>query len=609
MHHRGPDGGGVLLLTEESGLNADDELLTPGTFAFVAQRSLNTGTHSVFEGKPAISADGRFALSLDGSILNMSELRGELQHAGVPTVGDSPEKVLVQCFSRWGIDFVEKLTGAFALSLIDLKTRQLHLARDEFGVKTLYYYREESGLVYSSDLTALLEWPHVPRRAHPDNLFAFLRHGSTSQDGGTLFADIKQVLPGTYMTIDVRDAGQPRVVSYRRHALPDQIDVSFEEATDKVRNLFLESIQINMNPDAPVGASLSGGMDSTAIVTSMRRIVGANSPIHTFSYVVPGVESLNEDRWINLVNERVDAIPHKVSATSQDFARDLESATRSSGEPIAGTGQYVQRRVFEAVREAGIPVVLDGVGGDGMTGGHSYYVVDRVFHSIRNRDLRTSAQLMFNLLRKEEVRSSRALTAHALSYLPPNLHRALRNALNQEMLPFWLDKKWFIQSGISPALPVAPQGTRPLHKHMAEIVGSDRLSRYAERAAAASSAESRLPFLYRPLANYLWSLPPDYLISREGEGRMVFRAAMRGIMPNEILERKDKIGFQAPENQWLAEQAEWVSATLRDGMEAGAPIRAIDVPDDLASRKPAMATLARCVAVAVWARVFDVSFD
>src|SRR6185312_12304795 len=233
----------------------------------------------------------------------------------------SDTEVLLAAYAEWGNDCLRRFVGMFAFAIFDRERRALFLARDFFGIKPLYYSSTTQQFSFASELKALLELSQAPRHANSSSLLLYLRHGLSDQGAATLLQDIHQ-LPAAHcmeISLDHPESAQPM-----RYWEPEisRSDMSFDEAAQRLRDLFLESVRLHLRSDVPVGAALSGGIDSSAIVAAMGKVV-PELEIRTFSYIADD-DRLSEEKWIDLVTHRTGVKSHKVRASSHDLVRDLD---------------------------------------------------------------------------------------------------------------------------------------------------------------------------------------------------------------------------------------------------------------------------------------------
>jgi asparagine synthase (glutamine-hydrolysing) len=574
LAHRGPDDFGVAVLNG-NGLTVDRDPahITPEARLALWHRRLSILDLSAAGWQPMTSADGRLHLMLNGEIYNYVELRAELQASGVRFRSRSDTEVLVEAWRAWGPEVLPRLTGMFAFAILDTAARKLVLARDPFGIKPLHYAAWEGGFAFASETKALLALPHVSRRVDAQRVYDYLRFGLTDHGDRTMFAAIRSLPPAQWLSVDLDTATPAAPVRYWELASAERYRGTFEQAADELRVRFMESVRLHLRSDVPVGAALSGGIDSSAIAMAMR-VLEPDLHLHTFSYVAADA-ALSEERWIDLAARECRAVQHRTTATPAELTADLDALLDAQDEPFGSTSIHAQYRVFRAAREAGIKVMLDGQGADELLGGYHTFAAARLASLVRQGRL---AEAVGYAARASRGPGRRALPLWAGEFLvPPALQAPLRRLVGQELTPAWLERDWFAARGVrfAPAKYTFGAGREVLREQLVRATSWSSLPmllRYEDRNSMAHSIESRVPFLTPSLARFVLSLPEEYLVDRDGTSKAVFRRAMRGIVPDAILDRRDKIGFAAPEHLWWRELAPRVEKLLADDSLAQVPV-------------------------------------
>lgn len=554
LYHRGPDGEGFECFS------------CAGARVELAHRRLAIIDLDSRAGQPMSYDDGRYWLVYNGEIYNYVELREELEEAGREFATESDSEVLMAACATWGPEVLPRLTGMFAFALLDRERGELLVARDPFGIKPLYVAVTDAGIAVASEIPPLLDISGVTRRADPERLFRYLRVGITDDGDGTLFADVRQLPAAHYAVVDLREPGRWQPRRYWRPRIRRE-QWSFAESTDRLRELFLRNVELHLRSDVPVGAALSGGIDSTAIVAGIRRVRGVGEPIKTFSYVAPG-DPLDESDWVGIATGATEAESLTVQATPAEMVDDLDSLIRVQGEPFGSTSIYAQYRVMGLAAEHGIKVILDGQGADELFGGYRPFLAARMAELLcRGKPLKAVA-LLRSIARMPHTAAGR-LAVQALGMLAPQAVENLgRRAMGEHVAPPWLNSDWFRGRGVAFSVPSAAAGRDMLMGQLLESLTDNvlpALLRYEDRNSMTFSIESRVPFLTIPMADAAYALPESHVIDDTGLSKSAFRAAMRGIVPDSILDRRDKIGFATPEQRWLGSLSPWVEQVFRDG--------------------------------------------
>lgn len=511
-----------------------------------------------------------------------------------------------------GPEFVARLSsdaGPFAFASLDPESNKLTVGRDLLGRKTVYYYETDGEFWFSTDLPALLSVRGVPRRPNPAEVYEYLRHGSWNTTDQTLFADVAQFPPGTILDLDLQNPGIYTLREARTFEIPEIVSVNYDDAVATTREAFLKSIEqcIPQN-QFPIGATLSGGTDSSSIVTAMRHVAGVDREIHTFSFITPDHNAINEERWIDIAAKAAGSVSHKVEVSSNEYANGLSHVTRELGEPLLGISQFLQFRLGQVANDVGIRNLLDGISGDPITGGHEYQVFDRLRRSVSDRDIRTSIALTKTIVGHILAKPTRSYIVQALSQLPDPLHKAIRSMARLEAMPAWMDEAWFAANDVYGTLPKAAKGRHPYQEHVISTVTESRTIRVAERNAAVNQANSRMPFLDTQFIEHMLQLPEQLSFGNNGQHRVAFAAAMQPFVPEEIFQRTVKIGFKAPDNHWLDEQRDWANQVLARGSELNMPIRLEQIPADIKEQKVNRYDIVRCLNLATWADNNQVQF-
>lgn len=557
MRHRGPDDSGHAIAPGPEGVVA------------IGQNRLSIIDVSERGHQPMLSADGGLAIVFNGEIYNYRELREELRAAGHGFRSQSDTEVLLTAWAQWGGACLPKLEGMFAFAIHDRRNHRLICVRDAFGIKPFFYEQDVDGLRFASEQTALSALRGKAAKPDLQRAYDYLVHGDYDSSARTFIDGVRHLLPGTLIDIDLQSDQVAEPQTWWKAPTQQTSALSFGDAVEAVREAFLYNIRLHLRSDVPLGAALSGGIDSSAVVCAMRH-VEPDLAINTFSYIAEGSD-VSEEKWVDLVNRVTGATPHKVKASASDLARDLDAVVAAQGEPFGSTSIYAQYRVFKLARESGVTVTLDGQGADELLAGYSGYPGQRMLSLLDMGRYGT----MHGFARRWSQWPGRAYRDAWMhlgrSVFPDALYERARKVLGRDFRPDWLRTDMLREAGVAfrevrPALAPSNRGRRVVEQlaYSLQTRGLPHLLRHGDRNAMAFSIESRVPFLTPRMAQLLLSLPENYLISDAGETKHVFRAAMRGIVPDEILDRRDKIGFATPERDWFMRIAPMTREWLQD---------------------------------------------
>jgi asparagine synthase (glutamine-hydrolysing) len=476
-------------------------------------------------------------LVFNGEIYNYLELREELRRAGHSFHTEGDGEVLLHAWREWGEGALERVNGMFAFGVWDSRERSLTLASDPFGEKPLYWTIHGGRLVFASDVRAILQATASVGAPDQSALAPFVALGLLPPIERSFFAGVWR-LPGAHL-LRWR-GGEVETVRYwwPREVVPP---ATYAEAVETLRELLTDSIRLRLRADVPVGTSLSGGVDSSAIVALSGQLAGEHTR-HAFTASFPGFV---RDEW-DLAHEVATAANvaehHRVCPEAAELLEDLDRLVSDQEEPFMTTSIYAQWRVMAAAREAGVTVLLDGQGADELFGGYDV-----------SGGWALQSMGAGRVLRGLLTGPARFDRAKALGYdtLPRALARRYRRAAAS---PYASREAVALAVGVEP--PSVPGGTPLRRELLRETIHTSLpgLLRFADRDSMAHSREVRLPFLDRRVAEFALSLPADFLY-RDGVTKRVLRDAVDGLVPASVLERREKLRFETPEEAWFSTPA------------------------------------------------------
>lgn len=544
MRLRGPDDHGYEFFTHSSGT------------VVLGHTRLSIIDLSPAGHQPMRTPSGRFSMVFNGEIYNYLELREELKKLGVPFKTSSDTEVLLAAWERWGQGSLKRLTGMFAFAVFDHELATLTCVRDGFGIKPLFITREGRNFAFASELSAVAALKQNKVELDWQRSYDYLVHGEYDSGPRTFFADVTHLLPGHAITLDLRSGHLGESTRWWAPSIT-KASITFQDATEQLREKFLNNIRLHLRSDVALGAALSGGLDSSAVVCAIRH-VEPDLPIKTFSYIAKD-SPLSEEVWVDQVNAATRATAHKILVHPQEMVADLDDMIKAQGEPFGGTSIYAQYRVFKAARDHGVTVTLDGQGADELLAGYSGYPGQRLLSLIDHGKLTQAIRFLHNWSAwpgRSRMGGLKRLIGELASGSTAYDH--LRRWNGDSDLPDWLDANALQVGNVKTGFPAKKQSKDDSGRRVAAALrdamtanGLPALLRHADRNSMRFSVESRVPFLTTDLAEFLLTLPEEYLISNQGETKHIFRAAMRGIVPDKILDRRDKIGFATPEADWL----------------------------------------------------------
>jgi len=528
LQHRGPDDNGVW-----SNIALQDR--APYSIGLGHARlsiiDLSTRGH-----QPMVGVDGLIII-LNGEIYNYLELKSELSDLGYEFKTDTDTEVALNAFHCWGEKCVDHFIGMWAIAIWGGK--QLFLSRDRLGKKPLYYYHDENTgfLAFTSEIKAFREIKGVPCQPDERTVYRYLAFGEMEREGATFYSGIKELLPGCSL---VFTPGQKRIVPCRFWKISDdEIDIDEKEAVLKTSELLYDSVRLRLRSDAPLGLSLSGGLDSSMLLAIMNELGFDSVPVFTAGYQEPGY---NETRYIQMANDYFSCKPHFIETGVDHFVNDFEKLIYHLDQPSKLPGPYSQWRVSELAGNH-VKVLIDGQGADELAGGYMYFLPVMWKNSSVRQKIKQLPDLMLTILANRHM-----FTQYPLSVIWERVRGKV--GANQH-LP--LQKQW-----CSDFINERPEwesvcGINDMIRKSVTTTSLPALLRYGDRNTMAFGVENRCPFLDHRLVEFVSSLPADMKI-RKGTTKWIFREIAKGRIPDKIFKRRLKMGFPTPVGEWLRDQ-------------------------------------------------------
>ncbi len=492
---------------------------------------------------------GRYTIVYNGELYNYIELRDELKKVGYKFFSNSDTEVIMAAYDYYKIKCLQHFDGMFSFALWDEAEQTLIAARDRFGEKPFYYFNEKEVFVFASEMKAI--WAAgIEKEADYKMILNYITLGYVQNPADktqTFFNDISSLPPSHYLLFR---KGKLSVRKYWNIDKQQLNTIDQEEAVTKLNELFAVSVSRRLRSDVAVGTSLSGGLDSSSILYYIKQFQPKD--VQTFSAVFPGFEK-DESRFIQTVSNQLKITNHIVTPNEQELYEDFEKLMYHHEEPIPSSSVYAQYRVFKLAKENGIKVLLDGQGADEVLAGyHRYlhwYLQEKVsryqFFKMRN-EMRS--------LKKNNIKVEWGIKNYVAAYLPSHVSLALEKReynkiahnhdVSKDLLSLLKGREW---DGIHK--PVVTKLNDILCFNMMEH-GIEELLRFSDRNSMAHGCEARLPFLSHELVKFIFSLPADYKI-KGGFTKHILRKLMDKKLPDEIVWRTDKIGYEPPQKKWL----------------------------------------------------------
>ncbi|MBV8189192.1 MAG: asparagine synthase (glutamine-hydrolyzing) [Alphaproteobacteria bacterium] len=525
LHHRGPDGFGVWAGAQVALAHTRLAIIDTSTAANQPMHDETNTVHIVF----------------NGEIYNFMDLRAQLEAAGYGfrTRGDT--EVLINGYREWGTDLFAKLVGMFALAIWDSRRKRLVMARDRFGEKPLYYADCADAFVFGSEIKALLTWPGMPRRPDMAGLHDYLSFGFTLAPG-TAFAGIARLRPAHFLILD--QGKRPEVHRYWQMPLPG--DGAGLGSTEDLKHELIERLRSAVKSclvsDVPLGAFLSGGVDSSAVVALMSSSHGAG--IKTFSSGF-GFGDYDETRYATMVADRYQT-HHNVFTFDSNLLASLGDLAWYYGEPFSDSSALVTYALSRETRRH-VTVALTGDGADETLLGYARYfnygdmrrskpprgarrIGELYLAPPKDDDAKIAATDAYGYM-LERLREGHKLAGYGIAMLP-----YLGYCSYERLLPYYHD--------------LMPEEAAARFDQSTYL--PDDLLVKVDIAAMAHGLETRAPFLNHELAGWVAALPPERKIW-DREGKALLKAALEPLLPHECMYRT-KVGFRVPVAKFMNEE-------------------------------------------------------
>lgn len=564
LTHRGPDDEGYLLVNFRS------------THQFLGARSKSKGRYPELDhagdglyqlgfghqrlaivdlsdaGHQPMSYRGRYWITYNGEVYNYLELRTELTNLGHVFLSKSDTEVILAAYAQWGPRCFERFNGMWAIAIYDADQREVVLSRDRFGVKPLYISECDNALYFASEIKALRR--HARTSPSVERARSFVLTGVVDNRDETFFSGISRFPAGCYAVINIDEL---TTTTFRFYDLERSVVECLQrngpkstDAANRARfgDLFEDAVSIRLRSDVPVGTCLSGGIDSAAIAATAGPPYRQSSNL-TFNAVtgISTQQDNDESAYAQLVSAQLELRPHTVAPTYSDFAHGIEEVIQCQDEPFGGASIVMQYFVMQLARRSGLPVLLDGQGGDEILGGYAWHYGPWFWEQIRSGKI-AHALLQLRAIQHSnaEFNSSRQLAKFLLGNLSPSLR-------------YWYQRRacnCIEADGKAPheVLELTEGAFSLLRSQLNDILRTNlpALLRFEDRNSMSFGIETRLPFLDYRLVEFGLSQGLEFKI-RKGWSKWALRDWAKSRLPDEVVWRKKKLGFPAPDRDWASQ--------------------------------------------------------
>jgi asparagine synthase (glutamine-hydrolysing) len=502
-------------------------------------------------GKQPMHYADRYTIIYNGEVYNYLELKSDLEKAGYQFISKTDTEVILAAYDHYKEDCVDHFDGMFAFAIWDEKEKILFAARDRFGEKPFHYYLDNEQFVFGSEMKAL--WAAgVPRILNQKMAFNYLTIGYLDNPNNvdeTFFEQINKLPPAHFLFFSLVKREVILEKYWDIDLDNDPLTISDAEAIEQFDILFHNSVSKRFRSDVPIGTSLSGGLDSSSLVSASARLKPSTNSYDCFTAIFPGFAK-DEMVFARSVAEQFNLKHHTTSPKADLLFTDLQKLIHHQEVPIGSSSVFVQYKVYELAKEHGIKVLLDGQGADETLAGYQKYYKwfwQELFRSkklIGSKEVKKAKENGVN----ESFGFRNVVAALAPDFASVILEQQyLVNALSHTDLT-----KEFVQLQSKEAYYSRPtvytlNGALYFNTCMH---GLEELLHYADRNSMAHGREVRLPFLDHRLVEFIFSLSSSFKI-RDGWTKWLLRKSMENSLPGNIVWRKDKVGFEPPQKDWM----------------------------------------------------------
>jgi asparagine synthase (glutamine-hydrolysing) len=521
IKHRGPDDNGIYL-NKNVGFG----------FVRLSIIDLSQSAH-----QPMFDESGRFLIVYNGEVYNYIEIREELKSKGYKFRSNGDTEVVLNSYLEWGIDCLNRFNGMFAFAIYDILNKKIFAARDRFGIKPFYYYLSNDKFIFGSEICAVLSAVKKTVRQNDNAIFDYIVFNRTDQTEDTFFKDIKKLQHGHYIEIENNN-----FKLNKWYNLKDNLGKPFN-SSEEFSELLSSSIGLRLRSDVPVGICLSGGLDSSAIVSLLLKDYNRKD-INTFSAVYDKVgHKYDESKFINEYRSQLDNM-FFISPSADSLMKDINSFIKAHNEPVTSTSHYAQFKVMELAK-SNVVVTLDGQGADELLAGYHYFF-GIYFKELLGKFklIKLSNEMFYYILNHKDSYGFKTF----FYFMAPTFLKTKARVMEKGYLTKSFSRENNNENVIVDNIYNSKSIYDALINHFEYKL--EHLLKWEDRNSMWYSLEARVPFLDYRLVERTLSMNSSSKI-KKGMTKYLLRDSMKSIMPENIRMRKDKIGFNTPEDEWF----------------------------------------------------------
>lgn len=548
IQHRGPDGDGVVLINSVSGvfknlqtddlpaeINPDltlDEYVDLSFDLLLAHRRLSIFDTSSKGFQPMYHPHTGNWVLFNGAIYNYIEIREILKGLGHFFVSATDTEVVLAAYQQWGENCLSMFNGMWSIVLWDNVKKSLFVSNDRYGVKPLYYVAKKDELIFCSEQKQFFSFSNVLKSYNEDNLKIFIEEGYSDFDETTFYKNISRFKPSHYLSVSLRDLNEFNLTAKQYYKLPETIKkYKANDAIDEFQALLADAVKLRMRSDVPYGFSISGGLDSSAILYIASELIPKND-LKTFAAIFPGMDG-DESEYVKLVDKNL-GISTKFINPFNDFTiEDFEKHIYQLDAPVQSTSFYAAWSVARLVKDNNIKVLLVGQGSDEVFAGYHHHFYRYC------RELISGGAILNYLSLVSAYSKLKSIPVQKIHIIILNEFKLIAKfKLGLSKIDNKLSQNWQTASTLIQLLKY------DLTSHMLPF-----MLRADDRSSMKFGIETRHPFMDYRLIDFGLSLPSDLKI-KDGWQKWIIRESMIEL-PHSIRYRTDKKGYTTPQNLWV----------------------------------------------------------
>lgn len=568
IKHRGPDDEGYAVFNTHKKIReeryGDTSVTKKGTYVLSGSndvfnlafgfRRLSILDLSVNGHQPFFNEDKSICIIFNGEVYNYIEIREELKQKGYKFRTGTDTEVIMNSYIEWGEDCLSRFNGMWGIALYDMRKNILFCSRDRFGVKPFYYYKDDKVFVFGSELKSVTEYfkkdPSFVKKINKEIAYDYFLNSFTDHTENTFIQGIKHLPPSHFIRIINNEFSIKRYFSLEVNKDFGKYDENkFQGIKNSFSELLYDSVNLRLRSDVAVGTCLSGGLDSSSVVSIINKLLKdgkennrlqIGSMQKTFSAVYDD-RTIDERNFIEKIVKATNCDSHYVFPDKADFSDDVDNFIFQLDEPIGGTSPYAQWNVMKLARQNNVTVLLDGQGADESLGGYEVYfgfLYANLFRQKNFAGLISEVSKNFNKGIEISVRGLK----YYLNSKSRNMNSPVSRYYNTDFLRNYSGKS---------VLEYRTTGNlnEKLYEDLSQYI-LPSLLRYEDRNAMKFSIESRTPFLDYRIIKLLFETEGVYKM-HNGFSKWILRNSMEEKLPAEVVWRRDKKGFPTPERKWL----------------------------------------------------------